>query len=310
MNILFLFTDGDHFDYIADYTMYGLRRLGHAVLDIPRRRAHYEPLDSINIIHRQIVVGSDPVDRSVAYRLEDFDLIIAENPCLFMTGPSKEMLAQMMHLPAPRIALLGNDPINQGPLPNVRLDYRCRMAIREKCLQTSTVALPYVDDFPLHFVIPSEYCRYVPPSERSEGAMFSMSLNTRRRSEYAKHFTNQQYEDCREYFDAIRRHRYGISIWGGGVLCQRDSELAGNTLLCRARFAKYTRDYDSFDHIDDVDSIEFSDIDDLKNRMAYYDAHPDDYERLLKACYEKTMKYFTAEAQAQRLIEWAVSGKY
>jgi len=306
VNILFLFTDGDFFDYIADYTMYGLRKIGHTVVDAPRRRAHYEPLEIVNPIHREILAGPDPVDRARSYDLSEFDLVIAENPSIFMLNQNRQALARIMSLPVPRLALLGNDAINRGPQPNVRLDYRCRMAIREKCLQSPMVALPYVEDFALHFVVPRALCAYVPPAERTEGAFFSMGLNTLRRREYAKHFENRQYDTADHYFSAIRRHRYGISVWGGGVLCQRDGELAGNTLLCRAAFSQYTRDYDPFDYVDGVDFIEFADVDDLKQRMTFYDAHPAEYEVLLKACYDKTVRFFTAEAQAQRLLDWVV----
>jgi hypothetical protein len=180
------------------------------------------------------------------------------------------------------------------------------MAIREKCLQTSLVALPYADDFALHFVVPREHCVHVPLAERPEHVFFSMGVNTRVRKDYAQHFVNQQFADAHEYFQAIRRHRFGISIWGGGILCQRDGELAGNTLLCRARFPRYTREYDPLDYADGMDCIEFADLEDLKSKMAHYEANPAEYERLLQACYEKTMNCFTAEAQAERLLQWAL----
>ncbi len=306
MKILFLFINGDHFDYIADYLLYGLRKLGHTVVDFPRRRAHYEPLPSVVPIHRQILVGADPVDRSQGLTLSEFDAIIAENPLVLISNKNQDVLGQIMRLDVPRVALLGNDPLNRGPEPNIRLDCRCKMAIREKCLQTPLVALPYADDFPLHFTVPRELCTYVPPGERPEQIFFSMGLNTHARREYAKHIINQQHEVLQDYIRAIRRHRFGISIWGGGILCQRDGELAGNTLLCRARFPRYSREYDPWDYVDGVDFIEFADMEDLKSKVAFYDANPGAYEALLKACYEKTLKCFTAEAQAERLLAWAM----
>jgi hypothetical protein len=306
MKILFLFLHSDHFDYIADYLLFGLRKLGHTVVDAPRRKAHYESLPNVNKLHQQILVGPDPIDRSKHYDLDEFDAIIAENASLFMANENKDILRQLIKLEIPRVALLGNDTLNRGPLPNVRLDYRCKMAIREKCLQATTIALPYVDDFPLHFTIPREYCIHTPPQHKMGSVFFSMGLNTPMRREYANNFTNRQYDDLNQYFSAIRQHRFGISIWGGGILCQRDSELAGNTLLCRAKFQRYTREYDPFDYIDGVDMLEFSDLEELKQKVAYYDANHQAYKQLLGACYEKTIKYFTAEAQAERLLSWAM----
>jgi hypothetical protein len=315
MKILYLFTSSEFSEYIADYLLYGLRKNGHFVLDYPKREKVYSerktPKSSVDSSFHSGLCGTDPIENRNNINISKFDLIIAENAGIFFKifkfwkkKSNQDLLKTIFSKEKPIICLLTND-VDGRPLPNLRLNKKgIKMAIREKCLQKNNINIPS-NDFPLFFMVKEENCKYVPPLERTEGVFFSMRIykNTRERREFSNYFINNySYKSLDEYFKAIRKHKYGISIFAGGLLCQRDPELGGNTLLCRMRINEWISP--EFDYKNGKNCIEFWDIKDLREKIDYYNDNLEEYEKILKECYNHTIEFFTASAQSKRLIEW------
>lgn len=296
MKILFLNSNTKYGDYITDALMYGLILEGHDVLDFPKRQQCYKDCppnyfstrgfwhygwikEDINKDKRNILGES----------FKEFDLVICDNASLYSENFNKNI-----------ICLLTNDPITRAPMPNIRIDKS--MGIKEKCLQSEEVNDNNYNDFPLNHTVLKEDCHFVPIDKRSEEVFMSMSIYGDVRKEFAHHFENKKFANKDDYFNAIRKAKYGISIYGEGYNCQRDPELGGNTLLCKYKHPKWV--YDETSYRDGVNCIEFSSYDELMKKIEYFNSHPEEYNKLLKACYIHTIKYYTMDGQARRLLEW------
>ena len=181
------------------------------------------------------------------------------------------------------------------------------MAIREKCMFNDEINRKDINDFPLYFTTFEEDCKYVDSSLR-EGVWAGFLFSTKEREEVIKEFGNTKYHTKEDYYNSLRKAKYGISVYGMGFNCQRDVEIGGNCLLCRKKHEKWIPT--KWDYKDGETCIEFSTIKELKEKMKYYDEHPKEYEKLLRSCYNHTIKYFTHEAQAKRLIEWRMKDGY
>lgn len=317
LKILYLFSSATHSDYIADYLLLGLRELGHDVIDYPKRLPLYEDtFEKINHFYRKnihrVICGKDPVLNRENFDIDTFDLIIAENAGIFLNlfhfwqkKENQNLISCIKKKKKIVVSLLGNDTFWSGIMPTVRYDKdNFKMAIREKCFQPKHIRINK-EDYPLYFTVKEENCKYVPPKERNKDVFFSMGIAGKKRTKYSKHFENKyDFKTLDTYFEAIRKHRYGITIYLGGFLCQRDPELGGNTLLCRLRKRGWISTY--LDYKDGKSCLEFSSIKELKKKMNYFNNRPQDYEQILKNCHNHTSKYFTCKAQAKRLVEWAL----
>ncbi len=317
IRILYLFGSPNHGDYIADYLFLGLRQLGFDLIDYPKRLPLYE--DSFEKIEHfykktihKAICGEDPVLTRENLDIDSFDLIIAENAGIFLdlfrvwrTKERQNLIKSIIKKKKVVVSLLGNDTFWPNLLPTVRYDKdNFKMAIREKCFQPKNIRINK-DDFPLYFMVKEENCKYKPPRERSKDVFFSMSTAEKKRKKYNKYFENKfNHKTIKDYFGAIRKHKYGISIYQGGFLCQRDPELGGNTVLCRLRKKGWIPPI--IDYKDGKTCIEFSNIRELRKKMKYYNSRPQEYEKLLKNCFNHTLNNFTCKAQAKNLVEWAL----
>lgn len=284
--VVFYSLQGSRNDYLADGLLYGLKKL-YNVIDIPKRLVLYKDSKSGFYEHKKLWHFrslTDDVNRKPFIKP---DLIIFDSAVLYKESD------------VPSVCLLTNDPLNRAPYPNVRIDKP--MAIREKCMHADEINRKDIKDFPLYFTTFKEDCEYVGPNLR-KGNWVSFLFPTKEREEIVKEFGNTRYATKEDYYNSLRKAKYGISVYGLGFLCQRDAEIGGNCLLCRKKHKKWV--YTEWDYKDGKTCIEFSTIKELKEKMKYYDEHPKEYERLLKNCYEHTIKYFTHEAQAERLVNW------
>ena len=290
VNIVFYSLKGSRSDYLTDGLLYGLRKL-YNVIDIPKRLVLYKDSYKNNFYtNRNLWHFGDLVD-DVKRKVVKPDLIIYDSAILYKQSN------------IPSVYLLTNDPLETGktPYPNVRIDKP--MAIREKCMWNDEINRKDMNDFPLYFTTFKEDCKYV--ESLREGVWVSFLSPKKQREEIIKEFGNTKYDTKEDYYNSLRKAKYGISVYGLGFLCQRDVEIGGNCLLCRKRHEKW--EYTEFDYKNGKTCIEFSTIKELKEKMKYYDEHPKEYERLLKNCYEHTIKYFIHEAQAKRLVKWAMN---
>jgi hypothetical protein len=174
------------------------------------------------------------------------------------------------------------------------------MAIREKALQTPIVNLPYSADFPLHFTIPQAWLGG--NDQREKDYFFSMSPSNPVRKEFGQKFLNQHYTNLGEYLNAIRKHRYGISVYGDGVECQRDPEIGGNSLLAiyKHNTNNTTKGYYTTDN-----SISFTSYDDLLVQTKDL-VKSGEYENMRKKCFEFTKQNLTCESHVEKLLDWLV----
>lgn len=317
LKILYLFSSPNHGDYIADYLLFGLRELDHDVIDYPKRLPLYEDsFEQIDHFYRKnihrAICGRDPVLNRENFNIDTFDLIIAENAGIFLnlfnfwnTKENQNLIKDIKRKKKIVVSLLGNDTFWPNVMPTVRYDKNnFKMAIREKCFQPRNIKIKK-EDFPLFFTIKEENCKYIPSEERIKDVFFSMAIAGKKREKYAKYYENKyDYKTFDSYFEAIRKHKYGITIYLGGFLCQRDPELGGNTLLCRLRKKRWNSP--DIDYKDGKTCLDFSNIRELRKKMNYYNKYPQDYGQLLKNCYNHTVKYFTCKAQARRLVEWVI----
>lgn len=291
MNIIFYSLIGSRNDYFTDGLLYGLKKL-YNVIDIPKRTVLYKDssggfYSNKKLWHFRNLV--DNVDRETYIKP---DLIIYDSAVLYKQSN------------IPSICLLTNDPFDHPPnhvYPNIRIDKP--MAIREKCMQTKEINRKEIKDFPLYCTTSKEDCKYVDSSLR-QGIWVSFLYPTKEREEIIEEFGNTKYATKEDYYNSLRKAKYGISINGLGYLCSRSIEIAGNCLLCKKRQPKW--EYTDLDYKDGKTCIEFSTIKELKDKMKYYDEHPKEYEKLLKNCYNHTIKYFIYEAQAARLVKWGM----
>lgn len=297
MKILFLNSNTKYGDYITDALMYGLILEGHDVLDYPKRQQCYKDCPPNYFSSRGFWhYGWIEEDKNKYIRygfmgdFKDFDLIILDNASLYTQEMKKYNI----------LCLLTNDPITRAPMPNIRLV--APMGIKEKCLQSKDINDINYNDFPLNHTVLKEDCQFVPLDKRTEEVFMSMSIYGEVRKEFAYHFENKKYYNKEDYFNAIRKAKYGLSIYGEGYNCQRDPELGGNTLLCKYKHPKWI--YDETSYRDGVNCIEFSNYDELIYKINYYNNHPDEYNELLKKCYIHTLSYYTMDGQARRLLEW------
>lgn len=298
--ILFLFLNGNHSDYIADALFYGLKEVGHNVLDFPKRECLYKDSNVSNyykerkLWHGMFYDTDFNKNKRDKIVLTNFDFIICDNPKILELQPILKEVKNKL------IVLQTNDPFTRAPQPNIRVDFP--MAIKEKCLQDNIVNNTSIQDFPINHTVPEKYVEFVTREKRELGVFFSMSIYGKLREEFADEFVNLKCDSPEQYFKQLRLHKYGISIMGEGYNCQRDAEIGGNCLLCKYRNPKWI--YDETSYRDGINCIEFSDMKELKDKIEYYDSHPEEYDKLLKACYKHTMKYLTSEVQAERLLEW------
>jgi len=295
MKILFLSTNNVYGDYITDALMYGLIKAGHEVIDIPKRQQMYKNCAPNYFTTRGYWHCAYLEDRDINRNVnsDEVDLIIMDTPKLY--NEDYDIIKNKV------ICLLTNDPITRAPMPNIRAPKGIAMAIKEKCLQSDDINIE-ANDFNINHTVDEVDCKLIPFEERREEVFMSMSIYGDVRKELSKHFTNQWGLKKEDYFNTMRKYKYGISVMGEGYNCQRDPELGGNTLLCKYKHPNWK--YDETSYTDGVNCIEFSSVDELKEKMAYYNTHPDEYNKLLKACYEHTIKYLTHKNQAERLIEW------
>jgi len=288
VNIIFYSLSGSRSDWITDGLLYGLKKL-YNVIDIPKRKSLYEDSSKNNFYaNRNFWHFGDLVD-DVNREIVEPDLMIYDSAALYRQSK------------IPTVYLLTNDPFSHSSYPNAMINKS--MAIREKCMWGDEINRKEINDFPLYFTTFKEDCKYVDSSLR-EGIWVSFLFPTKEREEIIKEFSNTKYDTKEDYYNSLRKAKYGISVYGKGFLCQRDAEIAGNCLLCRKRHTKW--EYTNLDYKDGQTCIEFSTIKELKEKMKYYDEHPEEYEILLKNCYNHTIKYFTHEAQAKRFVKWAI----
>ena len=289
VNIIFYSLKGDRSDYLTDGLLYGLKKL-YDVIDFPKRTVLYKDSKGGFYNDKKLWHFGSLVDNVDRKHFIEPDLIIYDSSASYKLSKF------------PFICLLTNDPLSRDPYPNVRINKP--MAIREKCMQSDEINRNDINDFPLYFTTFKEDCEYVDSSLR-KGVWVSFLFSTKEREEIAEEFGNTIYHNKEDYYNSLRKAKYGISVYGMGFLCQRDAEIGGNCLLCRKKHERWI--YTEWDYKDGETCIEFSTIEELKEKMKYYDEHPKEYERLLKNCYEHTVKYFTHEAQAKRLVDWAIS---
>ena len=299
--ILFLSLIGTHSDYIADALFYGLKEVGHEVIDLPKRECLYK--DSLssnyykerNLWHGMFYDKDFNINkRTKNVNVASFDYIICDNAKIVNDNPV------LLSVKNKLIVLQTNDPFTRAPLPNIRVDFP--MAIKEKCLQDDIVNRKDIIDFPINHTVPEKYVEFVPREKRELEVFFSMSIYGDLRKQFADEFTNLKCDNPEQYFYQLRKHKYGISIIGEGYNCQRDAEIAGNCVLCKYKHPTWTYDETSFR--DGINCIEFSSLQELKDKIKYYNEHTDEYDKILKAGFKHVMKYLTSEIQAERLLEW------
>jgi hypothetical protein len=275
MNILFRSLDGNRSDYITDGILVGLRQLGHKVMDVPLRESIYKNKPNWYSVRGLWHFGHNEKTKDVV-SFKNIDLIICDSASI-NTVEEKSI-----------IYLMTNDPITRQPYPDVFVPKP--MAIKESYMYDRK----NINDFELHHTVDKDDCVYTEP-EKKQGVFVSFLNMSNLREEVAKEFGNIRYTNKKDYYDAISNE---------GTDCQRDAEVAGNTLLCIARHPK--RKYDEASYKDMVNCIEFSSVEELKAKMKLCDDIPELYERLLKACYKHTIEFRTHDAQARRLIEWKI----
>lgn len=302
MKILFL-NDGDHSDYITDGLIHGLRLNGNYVMDYPKRKSLYKNETSYYSV-RGLWQGNWEDDTYEKDRddyhslnVDSYDLIICDNPQAFFLAP---LLAAKRKHREKVVCLLTNDPITRAPLPNVRMDKVTPMAIKEKCLQIPEVNVKTINDFPINHLVLEEDCNITNPNRN--GVLFSMSLNNPKRIEYSQYFENKKFKTKEDYFYALRKSKYAVSIYADGYNCQRDPEIAGNTVLCKLRRSDWV--YDESSYTDGITCIEFSSIDELRRKLTFLDNNPELYNKLLRQGYEHTLKYYGVKSQANKFLEW------
>jgi len=292
VNIIFYSLSGSRSDWMTDGLLYGLKKL-YNVIDIPKRKSLYEDSSKNNFYaNRNFWHFGDLVDDVNREKYIKPDLIIYDSAVLYKQSD------------IPSICLLTNDPLETGatPYPSIRVDKT--MAIKEKCMWNDKINRKDIKDFPLCDTTFKEDCKYVDSSLR-KGVWVAFLYPTKEREEIIKEFGNTKYDTKEDYYNSLRKAKYGISVYGLGFYCRRDVEIGGNCLLCKQRHPKW--EYTKFDYKDGETCIEFSTIKELKEKVKYYDEHPKEYEKLLKNCYDHTIKYFTHEAQAKRLLIWVMN---
>jgi len=311
MKILFLFADENHCDYACDGVYIGLKNLKHIVHAVPIPMALYKAkpehfYSRVNGFYKNYFVDNEPITHNILDN--DYDAIFMESAGVpYKLFPfyrkSSPHLDRLLNSSIPKCCLLGNDTFTYQPLPNVRYDYKCKMAIREKQLQTPIVNVPYINDFPLHFTVPEAWIKYVPEKERSKDMFLSMSPSNAARKDICTHFPLQHYNELSTYIGKIREHRYGISVYGDGFTCQRDAEIGGNSLLCIQSHPKWEGESGYYGN---CEAIYFNDYNDLVKRIAELEKNGE-YEAQLKRCYQFTKENLTCEAQAEKLLRWTLS---
>ncbi|MCK5624958.1 glycosyltransferase family 1 protein [Candidatus Pacearchaeota archaeon] len=295
MNINFYSFNSNRCDYLTDGLLYGLKKL-YNVVDFPKRVVLYEDSYKNNFYtNRNLWHFGNLVDNINREGTIKPDLLVCDSVVLYKKYS------------IPSVYLLTNDPFEQKyhVYPNIRIN--TPMAIREKCMHTNEINKKDIKDFPLYFTTFKEDCKYMDSSLR-KGIWVSFLYPTKEREEIIKEFGNTKYNTKEDYYNSLRKAKYGIGVYGLGFLCQRDIEIAGNCLLCRKRHKKW--EYTDLDYKDGETCIEFSTIKELKEKMKYYDEHPKEYKKLLKNCYNHTIKYFIHEAQAKRLVDWRMKNGY
>jgi len=307
MKILFLFADENHCDYACDGVYIGLKNLKHIVDAIPLPMALYKAkpehfYSRVNGFFKNYF-NYEPL---YSHLKTDYDAIFMESAGVpykcFPFYKNNDAFDKLLKSDIPKCCLLGNDTFTYQPLPNVRYDYKCKMAIREKQFQTPLVNVPYINDFPLHFTVPQNWIKYIPEKERTKDIFFSMSPSNSARQDIATYLPLQHYETLSGYINAIREHKYGISVYGDGYTCQRDAEIGGNSLLCLYKHPKWKGESGYYS---ENNAIYFNDYTDLKRQVSDIE-RKGEYEEYLKRCYTFTEQNLTCEAQAEKLLEWTI----
>jgi len=305
MKLLFLFADENHCDYAFDGLYIGAVNSGHTVDALPlplglcnANEKHF--YTRVNGFFKDYLKGKIAPIKQLR---DDYDAIIFESagiPYKLFPFYKQYGFTQLWNSSIPKCCVLGNDPFTSQPLPNLRYDYKCKMAIREKALQTPIVNLPYSADFPLHFTIPQAWLGG--NDQREKDYFFSMSPSNPVRKEFSQKFLNQHYTNIGEYLNAIRRHKFGLSIFGDGIECQRDVELGGNTLLAIYKHARsvYDGSYFTTDN-----AIYYSSYESLIEQTKALEKSGE-YENMRKKCFEFTKQNLTCESQLYKLLDWLV----
>jgi hypothetical protein len=298
-----LFTDANHCDYIFDSLYIGAILGGHTVHCYPKPNGLYNCgstlfYSRVNGFFKNILSNYTPIEQID----DDYDAIIFESAGIpYRLFPTyKEInMSRLWNSSTPKVCVLGNDTFTYQPLPNMRYDYHCKMAIREKYLQTPIVNTPFTDDFPLHFTIPRSWIRRG-NEQPQKSFFFSMGLSNPTRKEIGQYFINQHYTALEAYLHAISNHKYGISIFGDGLECQREPEIGANTLLA---IYQHPRSIIDSSYYNSDNSILFKSYDDLIAQTKMLE-HTGSYEELRKKCMEFTAQNLTCESQLTRLLRW------
>jgi len=312
MKIVFHSLNNKNGSFGVDSLFHGLHKLGHEIIDLPKREQCYADGGDNYFTRRGFWrtkwIKDDPLnglrhkysdDGLYINLLKEADLILYDNAQLYLHMLKKNPFINKFLTKT--VCMLTNDGYTRAPLPNIRMDKKTPMLIREKSIQAPNINIPEINDFNLVFCIDEQDCFYTKPSDKTKGVFMSMSLYGDRK-EYAKEYNNQFKLNKNDYYSKMRQHKYGLSCPGQGFKCQRDSELGGNTLLCIYKQPKW--DYSFNDYRGGVNCIEYESLKDLKEQIKYYDEHDDEYEKLLKACYEHTLKYCTKKSQVKEIIRW------
>jgi hypothetical protein len=299
MKILMLGIDPNWRDYIYDFLIHGFRAAGHTVTDCPKTSIVYKDTKNkyYTIAHKAIMM-----DDIYQHELTtDYDYCFLESAGILLDKyPFWHDKREFLHDVIKRgnfCTLLGNDPFTRQPLYNgIYPSLEGKIAIREQQSQNIiTFNKPY---FPLQFMVPEEYCQFSADNKRENKYFASFGYMNNIRRQLLPSFKNKRFFDPESYYAEIRNSKFGISIAGDGVLCQRDPEIMANSILCRYDHSGYKYEEDN--------CIYWKSIKDLEYQTEYLMQDEVTYKRMLEASYKEVLAKFTTKAQAQNLLSWCL----
>ena len=311
-------------DYLADSLLHGLISLGLDVVDYPRKQVLYEG-DQVCTVTPQLGVrghgftlyGLLPdrrVDRTfVIQRLEAgwFDLVVI-GQIWRQWGQLLDLAPFLQTVP---VALLDGDD-------DTRLFHRSGTRLRRygwqpfpirsgRCLylkreyQGEAIQGRWCRVLPASFSIPAEKIRSVDLATKQQ-RLASHCVDPEVARACGLH-TSYAFASEEAYYDDLSASRFAVTTKRGGWDCLRHYEIAASgCLLCFRQLETKSSACAPHGLKAGLNCVSYQNWFDLQEKLAFLDANPTCYERLLKASGDWVRDYTTTVA-AQRLLDAVIA---